>query len=335
MRKVRGMRALRVSLGFLSLWIALSWASAAGAQPTFVKVLDSDDPVPGAPGAEWDLPVMFSYSGVSASGGEAAFIALSEDVDGSERWGVYRYRNGRVERVVDTSTPQPRTAQTFQVFRYVALDGEMLVFAKSFGGAAVGVYAVEGSTVRVIADYLTPIPGSEPKRFSAFGDVAVHDGMVLFGAGTDRSPFNWHQEGLYLSAGGALAQVVGQSTPRPGSDESFDLVGELGLDDDGYAFMRPRRNSSASLGVYRSAGDRLARVADEETIAPNTGQPFDDFRAFSYNDGVVAFMGVSSQQSGIFAHDGELRVIASRATPYPGTGSHWVQSPTASSGRRW
>ena len=147
---------------------------------------------------------------------------------------------------------------------------------------------------------------------------------MLFGAGVDRHVIVWHQEGLYRSDNGVLATVADSSTPTPGGGVSFELVGEVRLDDHGFAFAMPRRNVTVDDGLYRNLGKGIEIVADLSMVAPHTGTPFSNFRAFSYDAGAVAFVAEAANQTAVYLHDGSLRAIATRQTPYPGSGQNFV-----------
>jgi len=193
-----------------------------------------------------------------------------------------------------------------------------------FTGLA-GAYRHDGSGLQVVADDRTVIPG-KAHRFTTFGDIAVHDGAVLFGGGSEQEFAVWQQEGLYLSAQGVLGAVVDSSTPIPGGSGSFDLVGEVGLEAGGFAFTRPRRNNTVDDGIYRNLGNGVEVVADLSTVAPDSGVPFTNFRAFSREAGATAFVAETAGRLAVYlAEDhGPLRPIATVQTPYPGAGQNFA-----------
>lgn len=189
-------------------------------------------------------------------------------------------------------------------------------------------------TVHKIQGSEDPVPGAPDATwddFRPFGDVAVYGSSVLFGAGTVPQFAVWLQEGLYIAAGGVLGRLVDSSTPIPGGTGTFDVVGDVRVDEHGYVFARPTPDSTSNDGIYRDPGDGLEVVADLSMPAPNTGSPFERFGPFSYDAGTVAFVGISSRQSAVYLHDGTLRIVASPETAYlrePARAS--LDSPTAS-----
>jgi hypothetical protein len=320
-RLTRGNALARTTIAVAALIVCLG-STGLGAQPTLEKIIDSRDPVPGAPGASWDdfLP----FSDVALDGDEIAFIGSSSELEGF-RSGVYLRRGGSLQVVADSHTTRPGSGVPFEDFWRVTLDDGMLAFVNEDRFAQRGgVYRYGDGGLQVIADHTTTVPGGEPNHFLSFGDVAVHQGAVLFGGGTHYYFGVWHQDGLYRAAGGALTRVVDGATPIPGGSGNFALVGEVGMDASGFAFTMPHRDSSWEDGIYRNLGSGLQKVADLSTVAPHSGTPFERFNVFGYDERAVAFMATAGNKSAVYLHDGELRVIASPQTPYPGAGQNFA-----------
>ena len=316
-------KAKPVTAAVAAALIVCLGSTSLGAQPVLEKIVDSRDPVPGAPDASWRSIQPFFE--VVLDGDEIAFIGSSNELDGF-RDGVYLRRGGTLQVVADSETIRPGTGVPFgEGFWRAALDDGMLVFVnEDRSSQRGGVYRHGDGGLQVIADHTTPIPGGEPNHFLSFGDVAVHQGQVLFGAGTHYYFGVWHQDGLYRAAGGALTRVVDATTPIPGGSGSFELVGEVGMDASGFAFTMPHRDSTWEDGIYRSVGAGLQRVADLSTVAPHSGTPFESFDVFGYDARTVAFKAFAGGKPAIYLYDGELRVIASRQTPYPGSGQSFA-----------
>src|SRR6185295_12427542 len=238
---LHGKRAARTTIAVAALIVCLG-STGLGAQPTLEKIVDSRDPVPGATGASWES--FLPFSDVVADGDEIAFIGASSELDGF-RDGVYLRRGGSLQVVADSHTIRPGTGVPLDGgFWRVALDDRMLaVVNEDRLSQRGGVYRYGDGGLQVIADHTTIIPGREPNHFVSFGDVAVHQGEVLFGGGSHYYFAVWHQEGLYRAAGGAVTRVVDTATPIPGGSGNFELVGEVGMDASGFAFTMPHRDS--------------------------------------------------------------------------------------------
>lgn len=322
MQAPHGKRAARTTIAAAAL-IACLGSTGLGAQPALEKIVDSRDPVPGLPGASWDS--FLPFFDVAVDGNEIAFIGSSSEPD-DFRGGVYLRRGGSLQVVADSHTIRPGTGVPFgEDFWRVALDDGMLAFVNEDRlEQRGGVYRYGDGGLQVIADHTTTVPGGEPNHFLSFGDVAVHQGQVLFGAGTHYYFAVWHQDGLYRAAGGALTRVVDGATPVPGGSGNFALVGEVERDASGFAFTLPNSDNSWEDGIYWNLGAGLQKVADLSTVAPHSGTPFERFDAFGYDERAVAFKALADDETAIYLHDGVLRLIASPQTPYPGAGQNFA-----------
>ena len=318
MYSLLGKRSARNTIAAATL-VACFGATGLGAQPTIQKIVDSGDPVPGAPGAAWDS--FRPFFDVAVDGDEIAFVGYSSNL-GAFREGVYLRRGGSLQLVADSHTIRPGAGVPFGgIFSRLAVDDGVLAFVNEDRFALRGgVYRHGEGGLQVIADQTTTVPGGEPNPFLSFGDVAVHQGEVLFGGGTHYHFAVWHQDGLYRAAGGALTRVVDAATTIPGGSGGFELVGEIGIDASGFAFTMPHRDSTWEDGIYWNQGAGLQAVADLSTVAPHSGTHFERFLTFGYDARVVAFTASAGSKDAVYLYDGALRLIASQQTPYPGAG---------------
>ena len=310
----------------LAIAVCTSAASVA-AGPTLRKIVDSADPVPGAPGATWDD--ISPFIDVAVDGDSIAFNAFSER-SGKLRNGIYVHRGGSQppQLIADSDSPRPGTDEPFFRFHGVSMDGGIVVFTNEQRAELLaGAYRHDGNSLQVIADQRTIVPGQGLSQLISVGDIDIHDGAVLFGGGASHhSFFAWHQDGLYLSAQGALGAVVDGSTPIPGGAGNFPVVGFLGLDANGFAFTMPHLVSTDDDGIYRNLGNGIEVVADLTTVAPGSGVPFTTFHGFGYGDGATALVGDAGGKSGVYVKpkDGPLRAVATTRTPYPGAAASFA-----------
>jgi hypothetical protein len=309
--------AIVIALGASSPSLALEF--------TVRRIVDAADPVPGAPTAAWgDFP----FFDVALDGDGLAFVGHSTR-SGEFRDGVYVYRGGSLplQLIADTDVVRPGTGELFADFWRVTMDDGVVAFTNQDAGTGLtGVYRHDGHDLQIIADDATVIPGKAPQRFAFFGDVAIHDGAVLFGGGSQPHITVAAQDGLYLSAQGVLGAVVDSSTPIPGGSGNFDLVGEVGLEAGGFAFTRPHPGSSVDDGIYRNLGSGVEVVADLSSVAPHTGTPFTNFRAMSRDAGATAFVAEAAGRTAVYLAEDHapLRAIATIQTPYPGAGQNFA-----------
>jgi hypothetical protein len=301
-------------------------SSSFAAQPTLRKIIDGADPVPGAPGATWEDVQPFFDAAVDGNG--LAFVGYSRR-SGDFRDGVYVYRGGSqpLQLIADSDIQRPGIGEPFANFWRVAMDDGVVAFTnQDLSSLSAGAYRHDGNGLQVVADHRTVIPGNAPQRFISFGDIAIHDGAVLFGGGSHQHFAVWHQDGLYVSSQGVLGAVVDSSTPIPGGGGTFGLVGEVELDARGFAFSAPHPDSTVDDGIYRNPGTGVEVVADLSTVAPHSGTPFTGFFSSSYDAGATAFIGETASRNAVYLaeDDGPLRPIATIQTPYPGAGQNFA-----------
>lgn len=85
-------------------------------------------------------------------------------------------------RVADTQTPAPGGGGLFSLFADArAIDDGRVVFVGFHSGGS-GVYSFDGTTLDVVADTTTMVPGTSDS-FSTFFDVAIDRGYVAFTGG--------------------------------------------------------------------------------------------------------------------------------------------------------
>src|SRR5262249_53465967 len=84
-----------------------------------------------------------------------------------------------VTRVVDTHTPIPGGTGPFERLALLEVDSSTVLFQGWGGEGQVGLYTVQGSTLQVVADTHTPIPGGTA-TFTAFFESRLHGTTVAF-----------------------------------------------------------------------------------------------------------------------------------------------------------
>ena len=160
----------------------LSLATPASAQ-SFTKIADSQTVVPGGTGT-------FSLFADARAfeNGKVAFIAY----DSGSGSGVFRYQNGVLDVVANTTTTVPGTAATFNSFFDVALDGPFVAFTAGWpgpgGGCAFsgseGLFGgrFDGGAIRAVATTLT----TPNHCLAAFGSIGPFIGSPTLSAVNSR-----------------------------------------------------------------------------------------------------------------------------------------------------
>ena len=281
---------------------------------TFIRVADTNTPIPGGTGSFTALD-----RHPSMRGGNVAFRA--EGSDGQV--GAYTEISGVLGLVADTNTPIPGGSGSFTEFGAslggsVSFDGLNVVFRGLGSSDQDGVYTDEGGTLRIVADTNTPIPGGTG-NFAGFRfDPSIDSGSTAFAGGDTTGPLF---RGVYTEIGGALSVVADSSTPVPGGTgnfSSFDIVSMDGTD------MAFRAFAPGFLGLITHIDGVFNVVMDRDTPIPGDTGNFTLFGAATLDGGNVVFLGgKASDLTGVYTDlGGTLRVVADKNTPVPlGTGN--------------
>jgi hypothetical protein len=217
-------------------------------------------------------------------------------------------------KVVDTQTPMPGTAGSFESLSLPALDAGRVAFG-GWSPAAEGVFLETGSGLQVVADLTTGAPGTT-STFSAFHDVSHADGTVAFHAMTWEAPES--QEGIFVSAGGVLGVVVDEATHFPGhpspSETYYDFHSPV--TDAGAVYFYGRR--ATDEGIHRSRDGTIAIVFAADVQMPGGVSNLSSFR-FAVGGGAIAFAGNGMwDEEGVYrVLPGSLQVVADWMTPVP------------------
>ncbi len=231
---------------------------------------------------------------------------------------IWLWRDGVLEKVVDSDTLVPGRSVTFGSFAGTpGISGDNVVFNARYTGGG-GIYAVINGELLTIADSDTLLPGA-PTTAGGFGFLVGYSAFisgenVVFWAGS-----GVNHRGIYLFANGVIRVIIDPNTPKPGGGgETFDFVPVRanfwpGISGENVAF-------SLWTELYAYINGTLRLVADDTTQAPGGGT-FTTFSARTSIDGEnIAFAaGTGGGSAGIFSYiNGEFRTIASDNTPAPG-----------------
>lgn len=166
---------------------------------------DEHTPIPGGPGTFSTFDI-FS----SVSDGNVAFSGRGADGQS----GIYLDSDGKLDVVVDTTTPIPGGSGTFGDLEFVpgltaafgnfSLDGTDIAFYGYGADGRRGVYTRIDGRLDVVADTTTVLPGGSEILFKTehFAGPSLSDGNVAFYAVTT------NVAGIYTNYGGELSKVV-------------------------------------------------------------------------------------------------------------------------------
>ncbi len=295
------------------------------ASPTFERVADTGDAVPGGePGETFaDLQLLALVSGDCA-----AFAGVGDM--GSE--GIYLWGLGAGLQVVadlDTPVPGGGPGDAFTTLDELSIDACDVAYSAVINGTDTAIFRKSpgGATQRVV-DTSTAVPGEPGETFGEIESVWLHFGDMAF-VGRHGSCAGTPQEvaGIYLYDG-AIQEVTAAadtcSTPVPGGSAT-EIFSELGdgppiLDAFNVAFTG--LGALGSEGIYSTLGGPLRLVADLATDLPG-GQPGEGFDDFSdvvpISGGEIVFLAAGTMGTvGIFRETGagiELLYDVSEAPP--------------------
>jgi hypothetical protein len=191
---------------------------------------------------------------------DGAIVFRGAGSDGQD--GIYKYENGLLSVVADTTTPMPSGPGSFASFGDIlespglitllgvpAFDMGITVFQGTDGNGHAGVYMEQGGVVSVVADTSTAIPGGVGV-FTGF-DSSVQGantraGMVSFvGDGSNG------QQGIYIFIAGVLAPAIDTTTFVPDAG----MVSSIGTQSYGFdgGFVSSLGQADAQ-GIFTTLG---------------------------------------------------------------------------------
>ena len=131
--------------------------SSNAADYTFMKIFDTNDPIPNGAGnfTGFSLPSLDGRNIAFGGRGEFGYA------------GIYTLIGGNLNLVADSSTAMPGGSSNFDWLVEPIIDGNNVAFAGgygvegNFGSINNGIYTDLGGSVRVVADLNTPVPGGQ------------------------------------------------------------------------------------------------------------------------------------------------------------------------------
>jgi len=281
------------------------------------KVVDRNTPIPDGTGNFLGFGGDFFLGPHAAiSGNNVAFLGF-----GSEGGGIYLFNGATLIRVADGNTPVPPGGLgNFSGFSSssVAISSDNVLFEgfpQIFNHS--GVYVFDGTSLRMLVDTDTPIPGGAGNFVGVFSDSLVINGdTVAFKA--SGSAF---QVGIYFFDGTTLEKAADANTAIPGGTDTFDDFSYPALGTGRVAFLGI--SHGMTQGMYQFDGATLTTVADTTTPVPSGVGTF-TFPAFagppSMSERNVVFTGHDSSGEGsVQLFNGNmLSVVANINTAIPG-----------------
>ncbi|HSI34946.1 MAG: dockerin type I domain-containing protein [Phycisphaerae bacterium] len=272
----------------------------------FGKVADSNTVIPGSANkftGAINTPVIDQT-------GTVAFIG-----QGTGSIGVYRYQNGALSKVADTTTAVPSGTTNFLSFGLPNLYNGRVGFVGYDNNNRDGIYTDRTGTLARVVDLTSIRPPTTTSKYSGFGSPSLYAGGVGF---TARVGANW---GVYNYSGatGQTSEVYLSTVGVPSGTGTFTSLGRLTADG---ASMYFDGQAMAQWGIYKSVGTTTTMVMNLSSTVPGTDARFTTSLSNVARSGDnLSFNGTLAGRSGIFGLiNGAVRTIADSSTPIPDGG---------------
>jgi hypothetical protein len=270
--------AASILIALAGLWVA---TTAKAANPTwlgrpFTKVLSVGDPIPGTAGATFGHIKYFTFRA-------GTLHIVAGETEG--RNGLFRWRNGTLEKLVYTDTVAPNgstydtvhfaTDETSGALNFV---GEIL-----FGrpGASIGLFEIRDGRLTKVFDNTAPVDGI---TLSGFGYPVRVGNQVVGGANFLEN--GELRNGILKWDGSHLTKIIASGDDLPGSLDAFTgQPGPFQIDFDGtdVAFVATDHpQGRGTNGVYRTVGGAsLVKLVDGNDRHPSGRTYHERFAVFS------------------------------------------------------
>jgi len=222
---------------------------------SLVKVADATTTEPGG-----GSTLTIDSRGPALDAGNLVFRAFD-----SGGWpGAYAFIGGTLVTAADENTALPGGAgNPFVTLARPAIDGAAVAFRATDASTA-GLFVVTGGSVRAVFDGSAPLPGSAFTGGFVEGNPSFRAGSVAFVAGSlDRT-------GVYAEVEGLLDVVADDTTPIPGSADTFAWfggpdTGRVAVDGATVAFIAGP--ATGPIGLYvRHAGVLQSVLTTDDTL---------------------------------------------------------------------
>jgi hypothetical protein len=299
--------------------LCIVFATTAGAQYRFLKIVDSTTTIPAGVGA------FTSFSDVAFDGQNVAILGSGA---GGQK-GVYLWNGTALANVAHIGATVPNGGGTFTQFSRFSIDNGNVAFV-SEGTAKDGVYTTLGGSLRKVADEGTLVPGTSVPftQFTFSTDVAIDGESVYFNAfGTNGSVFH---EGVYRETNGALARIADRNTPIPDFGQNFIFFSAVDASQRNVIFSGGRGTGGGN-GRYTTLGapaGQIRTALNADTMIPGLTNPLS---IFSPNDARIDGTNIAFRARGANSFDGlylerngALETVVDQATANPLNGVNFT-----------
>jgi hypothetical protein len=272
---------------------------------TFIKIADTDTPVPGGNGGTFD--------GLKLSMPAVDSLRVAFRGEGGGEEGFFVGDGTSLSPMAVVGDPLPGGGTIDSIFEDFAYSEDVMnVIATPTNGVR-GIYGIDVGGSNKIVEFGDPAPGggvfSTIFHVSRQGDNLAYEANISFGPGVN---------GVFTRIGGVNELVADTTTVIPGSEPEVFAGGSFSDPDISGQNVAFRGGVSALSGVYARIDGTLIKVADRNDTQPGSVKPFSTFSVPVISGEQVAFRAVGDF-AGIYVGDGgPLTVIAQTFDPAPG-----------------
>ena len=272
---------------------------------TFVKIADTDTPVPGGNGGTFD--------GLKLSMPAVDSLRVAFRGEGGGEEGVFVGDGQTLSPIAVVGDPLSGGGTITDISRDFAYSGDVMNIIAIPSNGVRGIYSIDATGSSKIVEFGQPAPGggvfSTISSVSRQGDDLAYEANISFGPGVN---------GVFTRIGGVNELVADTTTVIPGSEPTVFTGGSFSDPDISGRNVAFRGGASALMGVYARIDGTLVKVADRNDTQPGSVKPFSTFSVPVISGEQVAFRGVGDF-AGIYVGDGgPLTVIAQTGDPAPG-----------------
>jgi hypothetical protein len=295
----------------LILWLITNGTTivASTLHVGFLKMVDTNKPMPGASQKfkEFSLPAL--SQGIIAFVGDAGFL----------HQGIFTNIPGYIQLVADNKTTAPSLSldESNSLYhgphfsKFPKTDNQLpdivnnnIIFSARIAESRSGIYNFLNNSLNLIIDTDTPMPGGQTS-FSDFSYPFLFNNNALIFIG-------YHEDDVGVfeaDAQGKLSLLFNvNNTSIPKGEGKFVGLNELIADRNGqatyYAFIG--RGDHKQVGVYTSNHFLLTKIADRNTKIPADVGFFSDLHDIGMDADQVAFIGVGALgQEGVYLSTGK------------------------------
>ena len=309
--------SLHLGLSILCFCLITSPGLSQCPEYTFIKIVDTDTPVPGGNGGTFDG---LKLSMPTVNNLEVAFRGVG---GGEEGFFVGDGKTLTPKAVIGDSLDGGGTIS--DIFEDFAFSGDVFDIIVLPSNNPRGIYSTSGSVFSKTVELGDPAPAGG--TFSTIFYVSRHEENLAFQANVFRASLPG-ASGVFTRIAGVNEVVADQTTVMPGSDPiTFSGFSDPDISSQKVAF---KGGNGALTGVFARIDGNLLKVADTNDTQPGGVKSFTTFSVPVISGRKVAFRGLADDV-GIFVGDGgPLDTIVKAGDPAPEGGTFSGFGPNVS-----